>query len=42
MEKTPKNAKSISIPYKYTTGQKKKYKRTNNDLQNTHIKLEIE
>ena len=24
------------------TGQKKKYKRTNNDLQNTHIKLKIE
>ena len=24
------------------TGQKKKYKRTNNDLQNIHVKLKIE
>jgi len=28
--------------YRQNNGQKKKYKRTNNDLQNMHIKLKIE
>ena len=45
------NTKSLKIPKggnqnPYTeeehNGQKKKYKRTNNDLQNIHIKLRIE
>jgi hypothetical protein len=32
----------ISKKNRQHTGQKKKYKGTNNDLQNTHIKLKIE
>ena len=32
----------ISKKNRQHNGQKKKYKRTNNDLQNTHIKLKIE
>jgi hypothetical protein len=32
----------ISKKNRQHNGQKKKYKRTNNDLQNIHIKLEIE
>jgi hypothetical protein len=32
----------ISERNKQHNGQKKKYKRTNNDLQNIHIKLKIE
>jgi len=32
----------ISKKNRQHIGQKKKYKRTNNDLQNTHIKLKIE
>jgi hypothetical protein len=32
----------ISKKNKQHNGQKKKYKRTNNDLQNIHIKLKIE
>jgi hypothetical protein len=32
----------ISKKYRQHYGQKKKYKRTNNDLQNIHIKLKIE
>jgi hypothetical protein len=32
----------ISKKNRYHNGQKKKYKRTNNDLQNIHIKLKIE
>ena len=44
-----KSKKSLKIPKggnqnfkSKRDGQKKKYKRTNNDLQNTHIKLKIE
>jgi len=33
---------SISKRNRQHNGQKKKYKRTNNDLQNTHIELKIE
>ena len=47
------NKKSLKIPKgviririskknKQHNGQKKKYKRTNNDLQNIHLKLKIE
>jgi hypothetical protein len=32
----------ISKKNRQHNGQKKKYKRTNNDLQNIHIKLKIE
>jgi adenylate cyclase class IV len=32
----------ISKKNRHHNGQKKKYNRTNNDLQNIHIKLEIE
>jgi len=32
----------ISQKNRQYNGQKKKYKRTNNDLQNIHIKLKIE
>jgi hypothetical protein len=32
----------ISKKNRQHNGQKKKYKRTNNDLQNVHIKLKIE
>jgi tRNA A-37 threonylcarbamoyl transferase component Bud32 len=32
----------ISKKYRQHNGQKKKYKRTNNHLQNIHIKLKIE
>jgi len=32
----------ISKKNKQHNGQKKKYKRTNNDIQNIHIKLKIE
>ena len=32
----------ISKKNRQDNGQKKKYKRTNNDLQNIHIKLKIE
>jgi len=32
----------ISKKNKQHNGQKKKYKRTNNDLQNIHIKLKLE
>ena len=32
----------ISQKNRQHTGQKKKYRRTNNDLQSTHIKLKIE
>ena len=32
----------ISKKNRQHTGQKKKYKRTNNDLQHIHIKLKIE
>jgi hypothetical protein len=32
----------ISKKNRQHNGQKKKYKRTNNDLQNKHIKLKIE
>ena len=32
----------ISEKNRQRNGQKKKYKRTNNDLQNIHIKLRIE
>jgi len=32
----------ISKTNRQHNGQKKKYKRTNNDLQNIHIKLKIE
>jgi hypothetical protein len=32
----------ISKKDRHHNGQKKKYKRTNNDLQNIHIKLKIE
>jgi hypothetical protein len=32
----------ISMKNRQHNGQKKKYKRTNNDLQNIHIKLKIE
>jgi hypothetical protein len=32
----------ISKKNRQHNGQKKRYKRTNNDLQNTHIKLKIE
>jgi hypothetical protein len=32
----------ISEKNRQCNGQKKKYKRTNNDLQNIHIKLKIE
>jgi hypothetical protein len=32
----------ISKKNRQNNGQKKKYKRTNNDLQNIHIKLKIE
>ena len=32
----------ISKKNRQRNGQKKKYKRTNNDLQNIHIKLKIE
>jgi hypothetical protein len=33
---------SISKKNRHNNGQKKKYKMTNNDLQNIHIKLKIE
>ena len=33
---------SISKKNRQPNGQKKKYKRTDNDLQNIHIKLQIE
>jgi hypothetical protein len=33
---------SISKKNRQHNGQKKKYKRTNNDLKNIHIKLQIE
>jgi hypothetical protein len=42
--KIPKggNQNRISKKNRQHNGQKKKYKRTNNDLQNIHIKLKIE
>ena len=42
--KIPKGVTRIPISKKnrHHNGQKKKYKRTNNDLQNIHIKLKIE
>ena len=42
--KIPKGVIRIHIPKKNRqhNGQKKKYKRTNNNLQNIHIKLKIE
>jgi hypothetical protein len=36
------NTFTVSKKYRQHNGQKKKYKRTNNDLQNIHIKLKIE
>ena len=36
------NENRISKKNRQHNGQKKKYKRTNNDLQNIHIKLKIE
>ena len=52
-EKVQKDKKSLKIPKgaiririskknRQHNGQKKKYKRTSNDLQNIHIKLKIE
>ena len=35
------NTFTVSKKYRQHNGQKKKYKRTNNDLQNIHIKLKI-
>ena len=46
-EETLKLKKSLKIPKRqseslYTMAKRKKYKNTNNDLQNIHIKLKIE
>ena len=35
------NTFTVSKKYRQHNGQKKKYKKTNNDLQNIHIKLKI-